>query len=251
MRPAPCVLVIACAAGVAACRADPGGLDGIFYDGDGRRVHCAVNLDSSAGVSLESIDGALDRAAARGEVVELYAHRPGITVPHSKIEHVLAGAVARGLAFVRYVDFVTGAVTGPGLALSFDDAGIDSWMSARPLLLQYGARVTFFVTRYYSFGEGGRADLRQLADDGHEIGAHGVAHLRAPVVVEDEGLDAYLEDEALPSIEVLRADGYAVTSYAYPFGARTEELDRALTAHVPVLRSVAFPVHGPIGPCPE
>jgi hypothetical protein len=52
-------------------------------------------------------------------------------------------------------------------------------------------------------------------------------------------------------IAALRADGYRVLSYAYPFGARTGELDRALAAHVPVLRSVEFPIEGPFSPCPR
>lgn len=246
MRPALFVLALA-----AACRIDAGDLDGIFYDGDHRLVHCAVNFDSSAGNSLDSIDHALDRAAERGEVVELYAHRPGQTVPLATIEHVLAGAAARGLAFFTYADFAAGGPPGPGLALSFDDAGVAEWTSARPLLLAHGARVTFFVTRYQRFTDQGRAQLRVLASDGHEIAAHGVAHLRAPDYVEDNGLAAYLADEALPSIAVLRADGYDVSSFAYPFGARTEELDRALAAHVPVLRSVAFAIEGPFSPCPR
>ena len=89
---------------------------------------------------------------------------------------------------------------GPGLALSFDDAAIEAWTTARPLLLQYGARVTFFVTRYHLFTEEGRAQLRDFAADGHEIAAHGVAHLRAPVYVEEYGLSAYLADEALPNV---------------------------------------------------
>jgi hypothetical protein len=40
-------------------------------------------------------------------------------------------------------------------------------------------------------------------------------------------------------------------SWAYPFGARTAELDRALAEHVSILRSVAFPVRGAGSPCPE
>ena len=248
MRPALLVLATAAAA---ACRYDGADLDAIFYDGDGRLVHCAVNLDSSAGNSLASIDHALDRAAERGEVVELYAHRPGVSVPFAKLEHVLAGAAARDLPYVTYADFAAGGGIGPGLALSFDDSGIAEWSAARPLLLQYGARVTFFVTRYHKFTEEGRAQLRELAADGHEIAAHGKNHLRASVYVEDNGLAAYMADEALPSIDILRADGYEVTSFAYPFGARTGELDRALAAHVPVLRSVEFAIQGPFGPCPH
>lgn len=236
---------------VAGCRADIGEIDGAFYDGDGRRVHCAVNLDSSAGNSFASIDSALDRAVERGEVVELYAHRPGATVPHATIEHVLAGARDRGLPFVTYADFAAGGVSGAGLALSFDDAGVYEWFSARPQFQDHGARVTFFVTRYNRIGDEERGLLRMLADDGHDIAAHAVQHLDAPAYVEEHGLAAYLADEALPSIEILRAAGYTITSFAYPFGARTAELDRALLEHVPIVRSVVFAVRGTVSPCPH
>jgi peptidoglycan/xylan/chitin deacetylase (PgdA/CDA1 family) len=223
----------------------------VFYDGDGRTVHCAVNLDTSAGNPLASIDTALDRAAARAEVVELYAHRPALTVPLATLEHVLAGAADRKLAFVTYADFAAGAGTGPGLALSFDDSDVASWIAARPLFQQYHARVTFFVSHYAALSDDSRGLIRALADDGHDIAAHSVLHLRAPSYVEDHGLRAYLDDEVLPSIEVLRDDGYAVTSYAYPFGARTEELDRAIGKYVPILRSVSFAISGAFDPCPN
>ena len=111
--------------------------------------------------------------------------------------------------------------------------------------------MTFFVSRYARLSPTQRDLLRLLASDGHDVQAHSVLHLRAPEYVEDHGLAAYLEDEVIPSIEVLRADGYEVTAFAYPFGARTTELDRAIRAHVPVLRSVAFSWTAPISsPCP-
>lgn len=236
---------------VAGCRSDLGDLDGVFYNGDGRLVHCAVNLDTSAGNNFASIDTALDRAAERNEVVELYAHRPNLSVPLATIEHVLAGARDRNLAFVTYADFAAGTGVGPGLALSFDDAGVQYWMEARPLFQRYQARVTFFVCHYATMSDDERGQVRELANDGHDIAAHSVLHLRAPSYVEDHGLRAYLDDEVLPSIEVLRNDGYPITSYAYPFGARTEELDHAISKYVPVLRSVSFAVGGVADPCPN
>ncbi len=214
-------------------------------------MHCGVNLDSSAGASLAAIDEALDRAVSRGEIVELYAHKPGVTVPMTTLAHVLAGARARGLAFVTYADFAAGTEQYPGLALSFDDSGVPTWTAARPLFQEHAARVTFFVTRYGVFSADYKAQLRQLADDGHDIAAHSVAHLRAPAYVEHNGLRAYLDEEAVPSITALRADGYDVTSYAYPFGARTGELDDALLEHVTVVRSVAFTLQGAVSPCPH
>jgi len=234
----------------AGCIRDVAGIDGAFYDGDGRKVHCAVNLDQSAR-AMATVDGALDRARDRGEIVELYAHEPGDTIDLADIEHVLAGARDRGLAFVTYADMAARREMRPGLALSFDDNFVEPWHTMRPLLQQYGARVTFFISRYANMSPVNKQRVRDLADDGHEIAAHTVLHLRAPTYVEEHGLAAYMADEALPSIEVLRGDGYDVTSFAYPYGARTSELDDALLAHVSLLRSVSFSVEGVPDPCPR
>jgi peptidoglycan/xylan/chitin deacetylase (PgdA/CDA1 family) len=214
-------------------------------------VHCAINLDTSANNRVYSIDSGLDRARDRGEVVELYAHNPGVTVPLSKLAYVLAGARDRGLAFATYADFARERYTAPGLALSFDDTSVTSWLAARPLFDEYGARVTFFVSRYASLTDAERAGLQVLAGDGHDIEPHSVRHLRAPEYVEDHGLAAYLRDDVDPSIDVMRGDGYEVHAFAYPFGAHTGEIDAAIARRVPVLRSVAFTYTLVDDPCPR
>src|SRR6185503_17863920 len=151
------------AAGAApACHDDIGAVDGAFYNGDGRRVHCAINLDTGANNRIPSIDSGLDRARDRGEIVELYAHNPGMTVPLSKLDYVLAGARDRGLGFVTYADFARERYTAPGVALSFDDTSVTAWLAIRPLLDEYGARVTFFVSRYAALTDAERAGLRVL-----------------------------------------------------------------------------------------
>jgi peptidoglycan/xylan/chitin deacetylase (PgdA/CDA1 family) len=244
-------LALAAAALTAACHDEIGAVDGAFYNGDGRRVHCAINLDTAANNRIASIDSGLDRARDRGEVVELYAHNPGGTVPLPKLEYVLAGARDRGLSFMTYADFARERDTAPGVALSFDDHSVGAWLAARPLFDKYGARITFFVSRYAALTDAERAGLAELAGDGHDIEAHSVRHLRAPDYVENHGLAAYLRDEVDPSIEVMRNDGYEVHAYAYPFGARTDEIDRAIARRVPVLRSVAFTYTLVDDPCPR
>lgn len=240
------------AALAAGCQEDVGDIGGVFYDGDGRSVHCAVDLDDDAHNSLASIDSALDRAAARGEVAELYAHSPGGTVPIAVVEHVLVGARDRGLAFVTYSDFAAGVGTGPGIALSFDDTSVDAWYAMRPQFQAVGARITFFVSRYAALRPEQQAKLHELAADGHVIEAHSVLHLRAPEYVEDHGLAAYIDEEVVPSIERMRSDGFPVTSFAYPFGARTHEIDRAILEHVAILRSISFTYTGPVvDACPQ
>jgi len=223
----------------------------VFYDGDHRLVHCGVNLDTSANTSIESIDSGLDRARDRGEVLELYTHHPGVSVPLDKIEHVLSGARDRGLAFVTYDEFASGTYATPGLALSFDDTFVDSWVALQPMFDQYGARATFFVSRYDRLDDQQHAGLKQLQAAGHDIEAHSVLHLRAPDYVENHGIQAYLDNEVDPSIAILRRDGFEVHAYAYPFGARTSELDHAIGKRVPVIRSVAFAYTAVQSPCPR
>ena len=235
---------------VAGCKYDLEEVDGIFYNGDGRKVHCGINLDDKASHTAFSIESALDRAAARGEVAEFYAHKPGRTVPVERIESVLAGAVERGLRFYTYADFVAGVPIEPGIALAFDDSDAEGWFSLRPMFQQYGARITFFVSRYQGIGEAGHEQLRQLHADGHDIAAHSVEHLNAPYFVEEHGLAAYLDEEALPSITILEEQGYEVTSFAYPFGARTSELDEALLRHIPIVRGIAYAYSDVVSPCP-
>jgi peptidoglycan/xylan/chitin deacetylase (PgdA/CDA1 family) len=237
---------------LAGCQRDLGDIDGIFYNGDGRKVHCGADLDTRAGNDTGSIDTALERAAHDGVVVELYAHKPGITVPIDRIDHVLARAQELGLSFYTYRDFAEGASAGPGLALSFDDSSTQQWTDIRPLLAQYGARLTFFVSRYPTMTDDQHAQIDQLGADGHDIAAHSVLHLRAPDYVDANGLAAYMHDEAQPSIDLLEAAGHHVTAYAYPFGARTSELDHALLEKVSVLRSVEFSYYGTVeSPCPH
>jgi peptidoglycan/xylan/chitin deacetylase (PgdA/CDA1 family) len=214
-------------------------------------MHCGVDLDDKGYVSHDSIDSALDRARDRGEVAELYAHNPGETVSVSTIEYVLAGARDRGLAFVTYADFADpDATPRAGLALSFDDTSIDAWFAQRALFQQYDARITFFLSRYRDIYDSQRAELQQLHADGHDVEAHTVNHLRGPDYVEQYGLDAYMADEIVPSIDILEADGYTVQVFAYPFGARTSETDRAILDHVRVLRSVLFTWPEASSPCP-
>jgi hypothetical protein len=64
-------------------------------------------------------------------------------------------------------------------------------------------------------------------------------------------MDAYLSDEIDPSIDALVAEGFNVTTFAYPFGVRTDETDQALLTRVKLLRSIAVTYTGIENPCPH
>ena len=224
----------------------------VYYRGPGRRVLCGVSIDDARN-DVPSILSGLDRARDEGVVVQLYGHIPGVSVSVATIEAIVAGARERGLASFTYEDFADGAPAEAGLALGFVDAAIDAWWSIADLLDAYGAKVTFFVTRYHLFTAEQRGKLRALADRGHAIAGHSVSHVRAPDYAEDHGLAGYYDDEVRPNLEQLRADGYPTRTFAYPFGARTGEIDRLLLTDVALVRAVSFRRDGLFvsDPCPE
>jgi hypothetical protein len=241
------VALLAC---LAACQHETSETDNAFYDWDGRKLHCAIDLDTYARNDLASVEAGLDRALDRGEVLELYAHDPGRTVSWSALEDVLAEIQARGLPTLTYADIARGSVApSAGVVLSFDDASVDHWLDGADLYDRYGARLTFFIAYFDHFKDAQKAELHELAARGHAIEPHGINHLRAPLYVEQKGLTAFLQDEALPSIRLLRDEGFTVTTYAYPYGARTAEIDAALLRYVDLLRSVSFTWTGVADPC--
>lgn len=243
------LLVLWCAA---ACRTSFGELDGAYYSWDDRTVHCAIEIDDHAGYSPADIEEGLDRVKLTGEVLEVLVHRPGHTMTWEHFEALLRGTRDRGLPFLTATDMANGPPRA-GVAIEYDDAWLDWWVASQDLLAQYDARVTMFVSRYIGLPDYARQQLRDLHAAGHDIEAHSVQHLRGPTFVEEHGLQAYIDQEVVPSIDVLRADGYDVLSFAYPFGMRTAEIDAAIlaTQRVKTVRALIKSNELRADPCPN
>ncbi|HEY0191977.1 MAG TPA: polysaccharide deacetylase family protein [Kofleriaceae bacterium] len=229
---------IAAWAGLPACAHQLVDDDNVYYQGvDQPRVLCASSIDDRYTVGAGELDDALSRAHADGSTVHLYAHDPGRTIALSEVESVISLAASHGMDFVTYAALGTGGAHG-SLALSFDDNSVADWTAMRPLLAKYGAKVTFFVTRYLVMTDDEHQQLHDLEADGHDVEFHTVAHLEAVTYVTAHGLDAYLADEILPGLAAMQADGYTITSFAYPFGQRDAELDAALTPYFEHIRAI-------------
>ncbi len=133
-----------------------------------------------------------------------------------------------------------------GFALSFDDAYVDAWGEAADLLEAHGARATFFVTRFDLLDDGQLETLRDLEARGHEVGCHGHRHQSAGVIDRREGADAWVESELLPSLDAFADEGFAPTSFAFPFGEHTDDTGEAALEVFERVRGSRF-----IGPLPE
>ena len=213
--------------------------DEIFASPADDGVLCAANANDNA-YTLDSIRYALDRARDDASIVQLFVHQPGKDISNDKLEAIFKGVVDRGLRFTTYRDLAAGDTTGPAIALGFDDWWIDDWAAQHDLFARYGARVTFFVALYPIYTEAQKAELAQLAQDGHDIEFHGAEHLDGPAFVDQNGLDAYLSTEIDPGIAAMRADGYDPLVFAYPAGKRTAAMDAALLPRFAALRATTL-----------
>jgi peptidoglycan/xylan/chitin deacetylase (PgdA/CDA1 family) len=247
--------LVAVLAGVLGCDTERiAATDEVYFAWDDRRVLCGVGIADNLDNDLDSLAEGMERALARGEVLILYAHAPDHDVSVAKLEAVLALASQVGVPFLTFAE-LHGPVPAEraGVALTFDDAYVDAWYGMRDLLAMHGARVTFFVTRFHRLSETRVDALRELRAAGHAIESHGHNHLHGPDYVEEHGVRAYIDDEVLPALEAMRQAGFAPTTFAYPFGARTSEIDRAVLEHVALVRSLSWTFGNPLiaDPCPE
>jgi peptidoglycan/xylan/chitin deacetylase (PgdA/CDA1 family) len=213
------------------------------YSWDERTVLCSVGIDDYLKEpSWDLISETLDVAADTRSVAMLHAHEPGATVSLATLERVLTMADDRGLELVTFRDFEA-MTPRAGLALAFDDNAPAQWLLARDLLIAHRARVTYFVSRWNYLTEEQHDQIRVLAADGHDLQPHSVDHLHALAYIAEHGLQGYVSEQVLPSFDPLVAEHYLPTTYAYPFGDRTDELDAAVLEHVAHVRTTP-------GPCP-
>jgi len=229
MRVAPALLVLAGCASA----------DTTFmYTWDDRTLLCSASIDDYvAPPSWERLAQRFDDAAANGWVTMLHAHEPVASVSLATLDRVLAMADERGLELLTFRD-LDGAPRA-GLALAFDDDQVKWWVQARDVLAAHHAHVTYFVTRWQTFGAEELTDIRLLESDGHDLEPHSVDHLKALEYVAAHGVDAYVTEQVLPSFDPLIAEGYAPTTYAYPFGERSDEIDAAILPHIARVRTTA------------
>lgn len=122
-----------------------------------------------------------------------------------------------------------------GILLAFDDYSADSWEENFGLFSRYGAKVTFFVnlsepTEFcYDAGK-----------EGHEIAFHTVDHVKLTELGDEE-----VYAQAIAPIEVFREKGIELTTFAYPYGARSDHLDEMLLEHYNIVRgALALELHG-------
>ena len=105
------------------------------------------------------------------------------------------------------------------VSLTFDDGDADNY-SVRSILTENNLHATFYIVSGFTNSNGYMSDnqLRDLYNDGNEIGGHTLDHVNLADV---HGAD--LKREVCQDRSNLQAYGFNVTSFAYPFGHYGDE----------------------------
>jgi peptidoglycan/xylan/chitin deacetylase (PgdA/CDA1 family) len=105
------------------------------------------------------------------------------------------------------------------VSLTFDDGDADNY-SVRSILAENNLHATFYVVSGFTNSNGYMTDgqLRDLYNDGNEIGGHTLSHVNLSDVRGEE-----LKREVCQDRSNLVAYGFEVTSFAYPFGHYDDE----------------------------
>ncbi|MEO8255557.1 MAG: polysaccharide deacetylase family protein [Flavobacterium sp.] len=127
-----------------------------------------------------------------------------------------------------------------GVVLSFDDAYVDEWYNTNTILKKYDWKATFFVCKINTLKHAEIKKLLELQRQGNEIAAHGLHHYNAATFLKDHTIDDYLKEEINPMMSLMNFYGLKVSTFAYPYGARTKALDAALLKKFKIIRGRAF-----------
>lgn len=127
-----------------------------------------------------------------------------------------------------------------GVVISFDDAYVNEWFEADKVLKEYDWKATFCVCRIDSIGKPQIQKLHDLQNEGHEIAGHGYHHYNAVKFVKENGIDEYIKQEINPMMASMKRLNFNVTSFAYPYGERSDELDKTLSSRFKMIRGRDF-----------
>lgn len=138
-------------------------------------------------------------------------------------------------------NFCDSEYIGPGaIVLTFDDKHISDWYKADSIFSIYNWKATFCVTDYGRITELEKQKLLELHSNGHEIAHHGYKHFNALEYLSDHTIEEYVLNEITPSLDLMQADGIDVTSFVYPGGVRSDELDSVLYNYFSLLRGTTY-----------
>lgn len=115
------------------------------------------------------------------------------------------------------------------VVITFDDGNIDNYNNALPILKKYGFVATFFVVETYVNGTDmiSTDQVKELIQNGWEIGSHSKTHPHLPNISEDL-LAGEIRMSKLGLEEKL---GVPINTFAYPFGEINDNIIRLISSY--------------------
>jgi peptidoglycan/xylan/chitin deacetylase (PgdA/CDA1 family) len=104
--------------------------------------------------------------------------------------------------------------------ITFDDGWKSQYENAKPILDKYNFKATFYVI-CDQVGKGGRLgwqEIKQLQNEGHEIGSHSMSHVNLDEISSDEQ-----DYEIVESKNCLENNGIVAHSFSYPFNSGDDD----------------------------
>lgn len=129
---------------------------------------------------------------------------------------------------------------GPGIILTIDKPP-DTWYQVKDFMKENNVKLTFYVERYQDLSDDTKKIMQEMIADGHEIAHHTSTHPHSDEYVNKYGVDAYLKYEVDTMTYLMNKDGFYPTTYAYPFGDLTPELDNFLLKRFNSIRKIISP----------
>lgn len=134
---------------------------------------------------------------------------------------------------------LTGRLPSGQLALTFDDASVENWYQHLDLLDSLKIKATFYVSAYHTFNTVQKQKLKEIARRGHEIAYHTATHPDLVKEVSRNGMAQTEAREINSDLALLKADGYDVTNFAYPYGSHSIQLDKCLLRRFKSVRALS------------
>ena len=148
-------------------------------------------------------------------------------VAPDKFKEQMEWLFTRGYATIHFELLVDAILHGAPLpprpiVITFDDGNTDNYLTAFPIMQQYGFTGVMYIVGKYIGAPGymDKAEILEMVDAGWEVGSHGMSHL--DLLLMDEGSQEY---EIRESRRYLKAElGVPILSFAYPFGSMDPDL---------------------------
>jgi peptidoglycan-N-acetylglucosamine deacetylase len=124
-----------------------------------------------------------------------------------------------------------------GVIFTFDDANISNWWSHIDYFKMNNIKCTYFLTMIHKYTTEEIIKLKELKNEGHELGYHGTHHINANEYLQNHSLREYYEYEILPDLSIMGSLLTHPISFAYPYGAKNDSLDKYLSNYFLIKRA--------------